>query len=84
MITGIRKGKDGSIRYFNKEGFLHRENGPAVIIPKGPRIWFINGLRHRTDGPAYIASDGYKEWHIEGKQYEPLVWMIMTWKTNGL
>ena len=57
---------DGDLRYFNADGQLHRETGPAAIWADGSKFWFQNGLRHRTDGPAVVGSNGQKFWFING------------------
>ena len=54
---------DGDIRYFDADGQLHRETGPAAIWADGGKFWFQNGLRHRTDGPAIEFSNGHMEWY---------------------
>jgi hypothetical protein len=48
-------------------GYLHREDGPAVIYSDGTQEWFINGKLHREDGPAIIWPDGSKLWYLNGK-----------------
>ena len=58
-----------STRYYNKHNQLHREDGPAVILPTGSEFWYYNGQRHREDGPALEHYHGGKEWHIFGKRY---------------
>lgn len=71
--------RDGIIQWY-KNGQLHRDNGPAIEIPKsewGKRYewgekryeWFINGRRHRIDGPAVESESGYKEWWVNGKRH---------------
>lgn len=52
----------------NSEGFIHREDGPALDYADGYKAWYINGKRHRTDGPAIEYGDGYKAWHLNGEQ----------------
>lgn len=42
----------GRFEYRNTNGDLHRDDGPAIILPHGHEEWFINGLRHRIGGPA--------------------------------
>ena len=59
---------DGDTRYFNADGRLHRETGPAAIWSDGSKFWFQNGLRHRTDGPAVEYASGDKVWYINGKR----------------
>jgi len=48
-------------------GKLHREDGPAVVGPKGLKEWYLNGKRHREDGPAVIKGDGSKYWFLNGE-----------------
>ena len=65
---------DTAIEYFNriewyKNGYLHREDGPAIEYTNGSKEWFINGKFHREDGPARIYSNGYKEWWLNGTRY---------------
>lgn len=55
-------------RYWRLNGYLHREDGPAVELTDGQKEWWINGERHREDGPSIEKSKGAKEWWINGKQ----------------
>ena len=55
--------------WFNLEGKLHRENGPAIEFANGDKSWYINGQRHRIDGPAIEFANGDKSWWINGKEY---------------
>ena len=60
-------------QYWYKNGLLHRNNAPAVIMaPNGAegqqqKEWYKNGERHRKNGPAVITEDGDLIWFIEGK-----------------
>ena len=68
-FTGVCKiSSNMSIRHY-KNGFLHREDGPAEIYEDGDRCWHINGLKHREDGPAVEYKDGGKYWFYKGKNY---------------
>lgn len=58
--------REGTIRYFNKQGQYCRENGPAIECSDGSKFWFINGDYHRLDGPAVDFASGYKEYWIDG------------------
>lgn len=51
-----------------RAGQLHRENGPALTLTRGPFVWgwFLNGVRHRVDGPALLARDGTESWWMNG------------------
>ena len=56
----------GSIFWFNEEGNLHCEHGPALEGASGYKAWYQNGRRHREDGPAVECSDGRKFWYLNG------------------
>ena len=53
--------------WYNLEGKLHREDGPAREYANGGKSYFINDLRHREDGPAVEHADGYKCYLINNK-----------------
>ena len=55
--------------YYNKNGRLHREDGPAFISADGDKYWYIHGRLHRENGPAIERDDGHKEWYLNGKKY---------------
>lgn len=54
-------------RWYNEQGKLHREDGPAEVFPNGTEKWYINGLLHREDGPACVYANGSLEYRIHGK-----------------
>jgi hypothetical protein len=56
----------GTKRWTNKEGKLHRLDGPAIEYAGGAKKWYQNGLLHRLGGPAREFEDGHKEWWING------------------
>ena len=61
--------RDGSIEWRNKQGKLHRDDGPAKEWPaKGAKAWYRNGKLHRDDGPAMDGPLG-KSWHRNGKRH---------------
>jgi hypothetical protein len=57
------------IKYYYKEGKLHRENDkPAIEYYNISREWYKNGLLHReNDKPAVVFTGGKKYWFINGK-----------------
>ena len=59
---------DGTTRWYNQAGELHRENGPALEFENGSKSWWKHGKRHREDGPAVEWADGDKEWWLNGGQ----------------
>ena len=56
-----------STKWFNLDGKLHREDGPAVECSNGDKYYFINDLRHREDGPAVELANGDKFYYIKDK-----------------
>jgi hypothetical protein len=68
--------EDGTIRYRNEKGELHREDGPAFEKPNGHKGWLINGRYHREDGPAVVWSN-IEGWHyLNGKGYSKENWEL--------
>ena len=61
----IEVDEDGSRRYYNTNGQLHRMEGPAVEWEGGSR-WYQNGKLHRTDGPAVVYANGTRYWWQNG------------------
>ena len=57
----------GTRFYYNCEGQLHREDGPAVIYANGTCFWYVNGLLHRLNAPAGIYASGTEEWWQHGQ-----------------
>ena len=67
-ITNITKGKikfNGVYAcWYNDNGILHRDNGPAVENINGDKVWYQNGKIHRrSDKPALVKINGTKEWY---------------------
>jgi len=58
---------NNSTKWFNLEGKLHREDGPAVEWANGDKSYYLNGKLHREDGPALEDVDGYKSYSINGE-----------------
>lgn len=58
------------IEFWLKDGFFHRENGPAYIQGHKQK-WYYEGKLHRLDGPAIIGQDRPKEYWIHGQKWSP-------------
>ena len=56
-------------KYYNAEGKLHREDGPAREYADGSKSWYLNGKRHREDGPAVECVNGDKFWYLNDKRH---------------
>lgn len=59
--------KDGVVRWFDGDGLLHREEGPA-FIKDGFNGYYRHGALHREDGPAY-CSILERLYYFEGKYF---------------
>ena len=59
--------KFGTKFWRNKEGELHRLDGPAVEYSDGDKYWYNNGVYHRLGGPAQELVSGNKIWYQYGK-----------------
>ena len=70
--------EDGSKIWRNKEGKLHREDGPAVEYTNGRTEYWINGKLHREDGPALERANGYKEYYLDGRRYSEKEFLAKT------
>ena len=57
------------IEWRNKQGFLHRLDGPAIEWPNGAKAWYCNGVKHRLDGPAIWLSNDAWQWWQDGKAH---------------
>ena len=64
-----RVDSNGTVRYYNALGQLHRRFGPAVEYSDGNRVWYQNGQMHREHGPAVEYSDGDRIWYQNGQRH---------------
>lgn len=53
----------------NELGQLHRVDGPALTIPDGTQLWYLNDQLHRDDGPAIEWEDGTRLWYLNNQQH---------------
>jgi glycine/D-amino acid oxidase-like deaminating enzyme len=51
------------------DGRLHREDGPALILPSGREEWYRHGKLHRDDGPAVVHANGSVKWYRHGRRH---------------
>jgi hypothetical protein len=57
---------DNRTEYWDMEGRIHCDDGPAVIYNNGSQHWWLYGKRHKNNGPAVVWADGTKEWWLNG------------------
>jgi len=53
--------------YYDDEGRLHREDGPALDFGDGIICWMHHGHTHRVGGPACVGYDG-TEYYYQNSQ----------------
>ena len=58
----------GDRTWYNENGEIHREDGPAVEYNDGDKHWYLNGKVHREDGPAIECNNGVKHWYLNDKK----------------
>jgi hypothetical protein len=58
--------KNGTKRWFNKDGQAHRVDGPAVESVTGQTQWWSEGVLHREDGPAVEGANNSFAWYYNG------------------
>ena len=59
--------ENGDKFWRNKEGELHRIDGPAIECSDGDKEWYKMGKLHRIDGPAVEYKNGDRYWYRKGK-----------------
>lgn len=57
----------GTKCWYNEQGQLHNEHGPACEYANGNKEWWLNDKLHREDGPAVEWASGSKWWCLNGK-----------------
>lgn len=72
--NGYRLTTFRGVFYYNADGELHREDGPAAeyfAAPKCParREYYVDGRRHRVGAPAVEHADGTYEYWSSGKRH---------------
>ena len=67
-MTNPEIDKYGSKTWYNSQGEVHREDGPAFVKLSGLKVWLIHGSWHREDGPAMEWPSGRKDWYINGQR----------------
>jgi hypothetical protein len=56
--------------WFDENGEIHREDGPAFISAHGDKQWEIHGINHRLDGPAIEwASDRDRDGNLREQSW---------------
>jgi hypothetical protein len=69
LLIQRRVDERGNVFYEDRDGRLHRIDGPASEWLDGTKFWFRHGKLHRDNGAAVEWGHGGKEWWIEGKRF---------------
>jgi hypothetical protein len=68
MGESEKKVHSDRVEYRDKDGKLHRTDGPAMVRVDGYQAWYEHGLLHRGGGkPAVTYSDGYRVYFEQGE-----------------
>lgn len=80
----------GTKEYFNDDGDLHREDGPAQIWQDGTKFWYVNGVDTSiNDFPAEQHPEGIMAWLQDGmyNREDKPAWMTpngyKSWHLDG-
>jgi hypothetical protein len=68
-ITDPSVDEYGNKYWCNRMYRWHREDGPAIIMSNGTKMWYHYNLLHRKDGPAIERANGDKEWYNSNKRH---------------
>ena len=68
-MSNPKTDSDGTKRWYNDQGQLHRIDGHAVEWASGTKQWWVNDKLHRVDGPAVECTDGSKQWWVDDKRH---------------
>ena len=60
----------GNKVYYDKDGELHRLDGPAIEYANGNKRWYWHGKWHCETGPALDDAD-YQAYYYHNKRYYP-------------
>jgi hypothetical protein len=75
---------NGAVSYW-RNGWRHREDGPALEWPNGTKMWYRSGSLHRDDGPAVVYDAGTKEWWLHNQRYSTAeAWAVAILKDKKL
>ena len=66
----------GNKRWYNQNGELHREDGPAIEYTNGDKSWYQNGKAHRLDGPALESANGTRFYFINDRELTEDEWKV--------
>jgi len=53
--------------HHDKDGRLHKNNGPALVNDNGVGTWYQHGQFHRYYGPVEVWSTTKDVWFIHGR-----------------
>jgi hypothetical protein len=81
-MNSYRKEINSNVTWRNKDGILHREDGPAIELTDRRKQRYRNNRLHRIDGPAveYPKNSHLNSYYLEGDCLPKEVWEIERFK----
>ena len=73
----------GNRIYYNSQGQVHRDDGPAIITPDGSEYWYCNGKQLRSDGPAATWPGHPGLYYLNGVQVSAVEHKGLTDERSG-
>lgn len=61
--------RDGSERWLDRQGRLHRVGDRPALVDGALRHWYEHGLLHRAEGPAVVHQGVLWAWYRQGKRH---------------
>ena len=78
--TGWITEPDGTQKHYDKNGVLHKEDGPAEVRPNGTVLYYRNGSLHRDGNlPAMMGIRGTEKFAVDGKYHRLGGLPAITW-----
>lgn len=73
MTSKMTIDQEGNKFWKNEQGYLHREDGPAIEWSNGDISFYLNGELHCIGGPAVRYTNGIKRWWVNKRDITGLV-----------
>lgn len=82
--AGWKADENGTRKCYDKEGLLHREDGPAEMRTNGCHLYYKNGLLHREGGlPAMVGARGTEKYAVNGHYHRLGGLPAITWSKGN-
>ena len=58
-FSSVRVFFDSRVEWYDKDGEIHRTDGPAVITTEGEWLYYLNGVNHDFDEWSLLTGKSY-------------------------